>query len=159
MQLITSANTSLNQIPKTGKLLSTMGIKEKTVILDYGCGGFNKFSTYCKEELKLTYFGYDPYWKNEEENNNALYCQPEVITCNNVFNVIEENNVLEMILDRLKGYQCKVIIKVYEGNKTGIGKVSKKDCFQRNMRAKDYLPIIGNYFENIVIKGDIIICQ
>lgn len=158
MQKITSANTSLNQIPKTGKLLKKMQLEGKT-ILDYGCGKYNLFKDYCTNELNLTYFGYDPYWKNQEENNDALYCMPDLITCNNVFNVIEENNIIELILDRLKDYQCKVIIKIYEGNKTGIGKISKNDCFQRNMKAKDYLPIISNYFKNIIVKGDIIICQ
>ena len=29
--------------------------------------------------------------------------------------------------------------KIYEGNKSGIGKQTKKDCWQRNQKTKDYL--------------------
>lgn len=157
MQKYTSANTSLNQIPKTGKLLEKMNLEGYT-ILDYGCGKYDTFKMFC-ESLGMEYYGYDKFNRSMEENTIAMNIIPNIVTCNNVLNVIEELPIIEQIVKELSVFNCQVIIKVYEGNKSGIGKNSKNDCFQRNMRGKDYLPIISKFFENIIVKGDILICQ
>lgn len=59
-----------------------------------------------------------------------------------MLNVIKEKEVrqdlIRFALDKLK-YGGKVFIKVYEGNKSGVGEKSKNDCWQTNMRTRDYL--------------------
>ncbi len=44
------------------------------------------------------------------------------------------------ILKKLKGLAKKIYITVYEGNKTGISKETKKDCFQLNWKHDNYIP-------------------
>ena len=155
MQRNTSANTSLNQIPKVWKYIEYDRID---TLLDYGCGRYDKFKEYV-ESQGVNYFGYDKYNRSEHENEIALACSPDIITCCNVLNVIDSLSEIEYIVARLSEYACPVIFSIYEGNKSGIGKVSKKDCFQRNQRASLYIPLIEEYFEHVVRKNNMIFCN
>ena len=49
-----------------------------------------------------------------------------------------------------------LLITVYEGNKSGIGKASKKDCWQENRVTKDYIFDIENHFSSVKIKNGLI---
>jgi hypothetical protein len=50
-----------------------------------------------------------------------------------------------------------VFISVYEGSKTGIGRQTKKDCWQNNKRLAEYLPLVKKVFSNAQIKYNMII--
>jgi len=155
MQKISSANTSLNQLPCTHKLVVSENF---TTLLDYGCGKYDTFKEYING-LGKEYFGYDKFNRSEEENKIALQSKPDLITCNNVLNVIASDEVVEMILNDLAKYKAKTIICVYEGNRSGEGRVTKKDCYQRNQKAVAYMPMLEKYFNTIKRKGNIFICE
>ena len=154
IQRISSKNTSLNQLPKVAKMLE---INKRTVLLDYGCGGYSKFQEFT-EAQGGKFYGYDPYWKSPEENLRALNCNPNLVVCANVLNVIMEEEILKSILLQLRSFGCEVYIQVYEGDKTGIGKKTSRG-FQRNQKAEEYKELICKYFGKVERKGNVFICN
>ena len=144
-QKYTSANTSINstKLPRIYKLISTR-INNDVKVIDYGCGKF--FDNY---NLPDNYVGYDPYNRPDDEVLKAKY---DVALCSNVLNVIMEPEIRTSLLNELKDLARTVFITVYEGDKSGEGKVSKEDCFQLNRKRKDYIPELVNVFgsENVI---------
>ena len=153
-QKYSSKNTSLNQIPKVAKMIEYY---EGCVVLDYGCGGYNKTKEYI-EELGGIYYGYDPYWKSETENIVALSCEPDVVICANVLNVIMEDEIIEEIVATLARYNSTVMVQVYEGDKSGEGKPTTKG-YQRNAKASEYQKLLEKYFDFVHKRGNIFICD
>lgn len=47
--------------------------------------------------------------------------------------------------------------KIYEGDKTGIGRPTKDDCYQQNKKAGWYKFFVENFFEEVYKVGDIVI--
>ena len=84
----------------------------------------------------------------------------DTVTVNNVLNVIDSldeiNNVIKRANFVLKPGGI-AYFKIYEGDKSGIGRPTKADCYQQNKPASWYLPLIRTYFENTKRVGDIII--
>lgn len=154
-QTITSARTSRNQIPCTAKLID---FNQYKIVLDYGCGKYDTFKNYI-EGLGLKYYGYDPYHKTEEENKIALNCKPDLVTCNNVLNVINNDNILDDIIYNISQFNCTAIFCVYEGDKSGRGKLTLNDCYQRNEPAINYIEYLSRHFNNIKRKGNMFICN
>jgi len=153
-QEFSSANTSINKtkLPAIyGKI--DFDLYQYSTILDVGCG---KYTDHIKEYLKnfnVCYRGYDRYNKPMRNNIFALRCKPSLIVCSNVLNVIKEESIIKGIIELIEGYQVPFKISVYEGNKTGIGSTTKKDCYQRNERIGSYL----KYFtKKVIIKKGII---
>ena len=155
-QIITSADTSCNQIPCTHKVIDFSKI---SVMLDYGCGKFNRFKNLV-ESQGVQYFGYDKYNRTEIENDRALKCKPDIITCNNVLNVIDCENTINEIIREISSYRVTAVFCVYEGDKSGIGKTTKKGtCYQRNEKACVYQKRLEKYFRYVIRKGNIFICN
>ena len=132
-QKYTSADTSINstKLPAIYRMIFGK-IKETEAVLDYGCGKF--FDNY---NLPKNYFGYDPFNRADASVLNRTY---DVSLCSNVLNVIMEKEIRLDVLRTLKGISNKSIITIYEGNKSGIGRVTKKDCYQLNKKRCDYFP-------------------
>lgn len=137
-QKYTSANTSINskRLPRIYSL--TAGRIGNATVIDYGCGKF--FDNY---NLPENYSGYDPYNRPNEE---ALKIKYDIALCSNVLNVIMESEARTSLLNTLKNIAHTIFITVYEGDKSGIGKVSKDDCYQLNRRRCDYIPELVNVF-------------
>ena len=144
-QKYTSANTSINskKLPAIYKMVSNR-ISDEQKVLDYGCGKY--FDNYC---LGNNYYGYDPYNRPQTELLNSQY---DVVLCSNVLNVVMELEQRLNILQMLKKLGKKVFITVYEGNATGIGKVTKNDCYQLNRKRGDYIPELVSVFGNGNVK-------
>lgn len=153
-QTYTSANTSLKQVPAIYKRIS---IQENDIILDYGCGKYNLAKDYV-ESKKATYYGYDPYNRTEEENKLALSIKPTKIICANVLNVIEESHILYNIIKQVASYHVPTYFSIYEGDRTGVGKPTKNNCYQRNEKAIQYTRRLENHFPFVTRKGNIFIC-
>ena len=138
-QKYTSANTSINssKLPRIYSLVKNQ-IKEDDLVIDYGCGKY--FDSY---QLGSQYFGYDPYNRN---NPDLLENEYDVALCSNVLNVIMESEERIKVLEQLKKLAKKVFITVYEGDKSGEGRESKKDCYQLNRKQGDYIPEIVAVF-------------
>lgn len=154
-QKYSSANTSIN---KLGRLYRIVGEQLTTedvpTILDFGAGKYRKGTEYLREK-GFTVDSYEPSLGDSKPTGKY-----KAILLSNVLNVIEED---EIILDILR--QCKymlddeysgVLITVYEGDKTGKGKPSKDDCYQRNMKTKDYTKLMLKVFDTIEIEDNVI---
>ena len=74
-QVYTSKETSLSQVPalaKAKELATLRWAVNNPLILDYGCGKYDKTKEYVHNKLKCAYAGYDPYNRSAEENKIAM---------------------------------------------------------------------------------------
>lgn len=177
MQTITSAATSLNQIPALHKSpivkniirgLDREGLEAS--IVDIGAGKYNRAGDFIRSEYGAAYYAYDPYNRTEEENAATLRkietAWNDICLCANVLNVINDNealgNVVQLcrraVSDRIspKITYGVALFAVYEGNKSGIGAPTRAG-YQRNLPTAAYIPLIQRYFENVEIHGKIIV--
>lgn len=156
MQEATSAATSLNQVNPGIRMVlpHLVGL----TVLDIGGGKFDANKIYAAG-LGVKLYIYDKYNRSEEENRIALACQPDAIVCNNVLNVIDDGQALRNLIVLCASYQVPCYFTVYEGDKSGIAKKSKKDCWQRNWKIEHYLPILKRFFNQVSRQGRIIICR
>ena len=140
-QRITSAATSINskRVPRLFGLVKDW--RPGTHNLDYGGGRYDTATTYLAAR-GVTNHIYDPYNRSEEENSAALdYYDYDTCTISNVLNVIQGHKArvqaLTKALLRVKD-GGKVYITVYEGDKSRIGRETKKDCWQENQPLSTY---------------------
>lgn len=150
-QLCTSANTSVNSrnLPSAFRRFPAVG-----TVLDWGCGKFyEKTRDFVLLHGADRYFPYDPYNIPNIENLRTLNYGFVVDTafCCNVLNVIDSDDV---IIDTIRSICSRLALKgnayfqIYEGNKSGVGSVTKTDCYQRNAKTEDYL----FYFQYLPIR-------
>ena len=156
MQYASSATTCLNQVNSLLKTLLPQW--EGITVLDIGGGKFNTHQLYA-EKFGVKLYVYDKFNRTEAENREALACRPHVILCSNVLNVIDEGQALRDVIALCAAYQVPCYFLIHEGNQSGIGKTSKKDCWQRNWKTKEYLPILRKFFRHVMVKRHLIICE
>lgn len=137
LQKYTSANTSINST-KLPRIYSLVHVNENETVIDYGCGKY--FDSY---NLGDNFFGYDPFNRDDKEVLNRKY---DIAFCSNVLNVIAERDVRLEVLRTLKNLAKRIYITVYEGNRSGVSKVTKKDCFQLNWSRGNYIPELVEIF-------------
>lgn len=142
-QEYTSSETSINQIPAVyTKFPQAFGKGDR--VLDYGGGKYDTTKEY------MAQFGvkvdvYDPFNRSVAHNKKITDAykmkKADVIVCANVLNVIKEPEVIEGIIHEIMykyaGANTIVIFQVYEGDKSGKGKVTTKG-YQRNQPASSY---------------------
>lgn len=147
MQEYTSKNTSVNthKLPRVFRDIDLKKLKGKT-IFDYGAGKYEtvRLVTDFLALYDIDYIPFDLYNLSDGDNFYAWEKRhdADLYICSNVLNVIKENDIVQDIITEinklcnnspLKGY----IFKIYEGDKSHIGKNTKKDCWQKN-ETKDY---------------------
>lgn len=151
-QKYSSANTSINKVGRLYKVFCHE--KPNGKVLDFGAGKYRKGTIFLRDKG----FVVDSYEPSLQDNlpigkyNNILI--------SNVLNVIAENEIIIDILNTCKELlesDGRVLITVYEGDKSGKGKPSKKDCYQRNARTAEYIKLVSKVFDNVKIKQNIII--
>lgn len=152
-QKYTSVNTSINTV--NGIYKKIVGkYPLGTSILDLGCGRYDSNKDFA-DENGFVWFGIDPYNRTQEYNDTSLnalhrWCKvPKIIMINNVLNVVAEDSVLENILSQAYNYaddNTDIYITIYEGDKSGIGKVTTKG-YQRNQKVNEYIDYINKFFE------------
>lgn len=140
MQKYTSKNTSVNtkRMPAAFNKIDWDEISNKYypngfTVLDYGCGRDVSLARNIVESSGGTYIPYDPYWAPNSEAKKA-----NVIVCSNVLNVIDDDEEVERIHNFIKNNSDIYYISVYEGDKSGVGKKTKDDCYQRNQTIESY---------------------
>lgn len=155
---VTSANTSLNQVPALHKWFIKNHVGGLLTILDYGCGKYDKGMNYLKNRGH-TVLGYDPYNRPHWANKIALFVdeQYDVGLCANVLNVIEHDEDLLEVLEHMRKFCTVSYFSVYEGSRDGIGRPTKKG-YQRNAKAKDYVNILKGVYDNVTRHGTIFTC-
>lgn len=154
VQQYTSSNTSINKnkLPASTKAIDWEQYRGM-VALDIGGGSYNNLRDYLRTQYGITLHVYDKYNRSEDENVAALECKPDLVICNNVLNVIQEDSIVRSLAILIESYNVDFYVSVYEGNKSGIGSPSKKDCYQRNEKIRNYL----KFFSDLVtIKNGII---
>lgn len=151
MQTITSKYTSINsqKLPaiyhriKWDKIFEEWDKTHSRLfhpkVLDIGCGRYTEHIEEFLYPYGFDYLGYDPYWKTETENIWALKWQPQIIICSNVLNVIEDKEVYEALQKIIRIHNVPYYITVYSGDGSCIGRVTKKDCYQRNEPLSHYI--------------------
>lgn len=158
-QEYTSKESSIN---KVNYVYKHYNFPKGAVVLDYGCGKYDS----CKEVVEAqeaVYLPYDPYNRDEETNNASLeYAKTKgvsYIVCANVLNVIKEEEVIQNIIETIASLcqkNTQVIISIYEGDKSGIGKPTTKG-YQRHQRIYSYYKWFEPYF-NVVYWSNCFIC-
>lgn len=158
MQKFTSAKTSINKnrIPVLFSKVDFTGVES---ILDYGGGKFDNTKNLFQSKGKK-FFVYDKFNRSEKHNESVLRAVQggvDIVTCSNVLNVIDSHTArLQVIKDCYNYTKDKAVFTVYEGDKTGIGRSTQKDCFQLNRKTKDYLEEISSVFSKVEIKNNVI---
>jgi len=103
-------------------------------------------------------FVYDPYNRSYIHNKTVInYFREkqgaEIIVCANVLCVIKEDEIIFDILEKIrsivsKKVGSKIYIQIYEGDKSGVGKLTSKG-FQRNEKSVEYYKFISMTFDDI----------
>lgn len=161
-QEYTSKDTSINRV---NAIYTQLTYKKGARVLDYGGGKYDTNKEYlAKQGIQLDV--YDPYNRSEQHNTKVIHKYkakaPDYIVCSNVLNVIKEKEIIVDILNKIDSLcdnNTLVHIAVYEGDGSGIGKVSKDDCWQRNAKASSYIPILKRVFAMVKKKGNMFICE
>ena len=103
---------------------------------------------------------YDKYNRSEEENRLALsVAHYDYLVCSNVLNVIKEDEVIDEILKHMLSINADLyLFTVYEGDKSGKGKVTKKG-YQRNQKLNFYYSLLEHYFSTVSNQKGILVCK
>lgn len=156
-QTYTSAATSINSV-KLPAVYRKVAIIPGERVLDYGCG---KYVDHLREYVEDRYghwTGYDPFNYPTVISERDHF---DVVICSNVLNVVDSDFVVDEILSQIV-YRLKdtgrCYISIYEGDKSGEGRPTKADCYQRNQKTRDYLPVIYKHFKSCYVSGNVITC-
>ena len=148
-QTFTSSATSINR-SRLPAVFSKAQFPHK-LVMDYGCG---KYVDHIREHvlsLHKTYLPYDPY--NQDDDRNAatatLVCNamclhyPVDVVCSNVLNVIDDDDTVRKIVRHLVEITTRSggigYVTVYEGDRSGTGRQTGTDQYQRNEPLRSYL--------------------
>ena len=117
--------------------------------------------------MNKVYLPYDPYNQPDTDNQFSvtmvLYAMhthyPVDVVCSNVLNVIDDDDTVHKIAGHIEeivrdtggtGY-----VTVYEGDRSGTGRVTGKDQYQRNEPLRSYL----RFFRNATINNGMIVIR
>lgn len=167
MQQFTSKNTSINstKLPTVYRKATFSA----PYVLDYGCGKYTEHIKSFIESQGKSFFPYDKYNQDMYTNRNTLdfiewICSRSApvkidVVCSNVLNVIDSDSevqyicsTIEYIVSRSGG---KGFVTVYDGDRSGVGRQTGKDQYQRNEPIKNYI----KYFKNAHIHNGMIIVE
>lgn len=169
-QEFTSKNTSVNKtkLPAIYNRLNWEFVKEidkayfvNDWVVDYGCG---KYIDHIKSFLKekgFYFMGFDVYNQPMDKNQETLEVLENgtligVVVCSNLLCVIKEDEIVQQIVNQITATRQPYFFTVYEGNKSGIGRQTGKDQWQRNQTLKSiYEQFFANVPDAIVYKGTI----
>ena len=175
-QTYTSASTSINstKLPAIYTRVSDSAYQWADKLLDYGCGRYvDHLIKYTPEHSNApededynycAWYGYDRFNRSDAANAEALadFAESEklfvnrTVFCSNVLNVVDSDEVVAGIAGFLTSCAISgaaVFVTVYEGDRTGIGRATKTDCYQRNEKIANYL----KYFDkNFTVKKGVI---
>ena len=146
-QRATSACTSINKnrLPAIyGKLL----VNNERVV-DYGCGRYTDHIYDACKAVHAAYFPFDPYnqprWKNQLTRTQLAERPATMGVMSNVLNVIDSDDAIAAAVNdacSLIADTCFLHITVYEGDRTGIGRYTGPDSYQRNLKTRDFATLL-----------------
>lgn len=157
-QRYSSADTSLAIV---NKVYTQRAYAPGSRVLDYGGGRYDLNVEYMRGR-GVTVSVYDKFNRSADHNTRVLEearrDRPDYVVCSNVLNVIMEDEVVDGILADLASFGTRVLITVYEGNRTGAGAATTKG-YQRNARLAAYVPMVERHLDIISKRGGILECM
>ena len=163
-QEFTSAATSQSQIAKGfGILAQKKLLKPGTVNVDLG-GGRYDHGTQFLEKHGVTSHVLDPYNRPPEHNEKVKETVrrgggAHSVTVFNVLNTIKEPEIHLDVLKSAKQHLRSggsLWVGVYPGDRSGVGRQTKADSWQRNEPLGAYLETVKTVFPNARIKHGLI---
>jgi hypothetical protein len=140
-QPITSAETCRNQKAAGARLITDI-CEMPSNVLDFGGGKYSEAQNYIKL-IGGCCEVYDPYNRTREQNIDALSKKYDVMMCNNVLNVLTDDVIQSVIHDMQNIVEMceikKIIVTVYERDKSGVGCYTNKNSYQRNEKTSAYI--------------------
>lgn len=173
----TSADTSLNQVSAGIKHAVKSGlIKPHSLNVDNGGGRYDAGKEHVESSVEGSEFHvHDPYNRSEEHNSDVVKKtsgKADYVGMHNVLNVIKEPEARQEALKKVKSFMKPksgiAHITVYQGDKSGNGRVTKADkgrgsSWQEHRPTKSYVDEVKNIFpeesHEISHKGDHIIVR
>jgi hypothetical protein len=163
-QEFTSAATSQSQVAKgLGVLAKKNLLKPGSVNVDLG-GGRYDHGTKFMESHGVTSHVLDPYNRSDEHNQRVArdvrqQGGADSVTVFNVLNTIKEPHVHTQVLETAKGHLKpggSLWLSVYTGDRSGVGKRTKADSWQRNESLHKYLETVRGVFSNATTRHGMI---
>jgi SAM-dependent methyltransferase len=161
-QEISSAKTSRKQV---AALFKNPNVEYGAVNIDIGGGKFD-LATEFLESKGVENLIFDPFNRSGEVNQKAVdYIRDkggaDTVTVANVLNVIKEAEARgNVILEAAKAIKPggKAYFSVYKGDGSGIGAKTTAG-HQNNQKLSFYLPEIEQFFNDVQLKGELIIAR
>lgn len=164
-QTCTSAATSVNS-RRLPAIYSRVPYFTGKVVLDWGCG---RYTDHIRSALPqhLAYLPYDPFNQPEQVNRDTLALvrialhthTPMTVICSNVLNVIDNDLEVGSIAAWIQHIVTQTggigYITVYEGDRSGTGRKTGPDQYQRNAPLREYL----KYFPGARIQSGMIVVR
>ena len=170
LQKITSAETSLNQLPAALRLIES-GLHIPSLywarngdVLDYGGGRFEKLTEALANRCVRNWV-LDPFNRSPEHNEfvtKMLRARPAAAAiCSNVLNVVREPAARRKMLREIKALTAEMgrcYFTVYEGDRSSRGRRTTKG-WQANRPTKNYARELKREFEHVQVWGKLLICE
>jgi hypothetical protein len=162
-QKYASAKTSIKQIPATFKS-PHFDIPSGSINVDLGGGSYDLSTDYLKDKGIINLI-IDPYNRSEEfnQNNERIAKENKIasVTINNVLNVIMEPEERELVIRKAKSFltdggKAFFLIHWKKGEEA---RQTKSDSWQNHMHPREYVPEIKKYFDDVIVKGNLIIAS
>jgi hypothetical protein len=157
MQAISSANTSLNQVPASFKSINW---EPGTANADIGGGRYDAATEYLAGR-GVTNLVFDPFNRDEKFNRHVfgeLKKGTDTATVSNVLNVIAQPVIRqEVIRQAAKAIKPDgtAYFQIYEGSGNGAGQQTTKG-WQNNAKTASYTEDVEKYFSGVTRKGNVI---
>lgn len=150
-QTYTSRDTSVNTTRLPRAFSAAAPFPHGRLVFDYGCG---KQTDHIRAAFPgIVYVPYDPFNQPAEVNSASLYyvrCAmrarlPVTVISSNVLNVIDSDDavldIARTIRQIVTGTGGVGYVTVYEGDRSGVGRQTGPDQYQRNQPLAAYLPL------------------
>ena len=142
----TAVNGKAGKLPAIYKKIDVKGL----YILDIGCGAEVKHIRDYVSDKGGYWFGIDPFNQTGYHNINVLaswdvasviYADENLVISSNVLNVLDTDEAVQDAADYIveKSACGAYAVTVYEGDKSGHGRQTGIDQWQRNAKLKEYL--------------------
>lgn len=161
-QNFTSKNTSVNsfKVPAIYKMKKAIALMSNMSVIDIGGGKYdNAIAEMAKWGVKVSI--YDPFNRTKEHNEKVLCSNYDVAVISNVLNVIDSQEARKEVIQLASKKAQIILITVYEGNGSNIGRQTGADSWQENRKTASYVPEIQEalFGWNVERSGKLIICR
>ena len=166
IQEISSAKTCLKQIAGGFTTMEKHKLhKRGNRNMDLGGGTYDLATEHLKQ-LGVRNLVLDPFNRPFEETDRILeelfLESADTGTCFNVLNVISEPHARLLVLETLHTMvkpEGLIYIDVHPGDRSGVGRITKKDCWQENRVLDTYVPEILSVFPDMLKAHGLLVVQ